>query len=230
MKINLKKPVLWTLAGILLVAAVHWVVAQIQVRKDILWSQSDEYVMACRGTYNNALEELQEMAADLRQPWAVVMDVDDTCLSSSKYRNFKKRWRTLFYRPRWSDWCRKGEDPAVPGAAEFTRKVRGLGGKVVLITERDEDLRDATEKNLAEEGFVFDALLMDGPGRSKPLWREKVEEGSAVPGLVPLTIVLLVGDKKRDFFPEIEAEKYRDQWGRRFFLIPNPMTGDWLKF
>ena len=223
MKTNLKKTVLWTLAGIFLVAAVHWVAAQIQVRKDILWSQSDEYVMACRGTYNNALEELQETTADLRVPWAVVMDVDDTLISSAEYRIALKRRRTIFYRPRWRNWCRKGDDPAVPGGADFARKARELGGKVVLITNRQEELRVPTEKNLKLRNIEYDALLMSGPGTSKTMWREKVEAGTAVPGLGPLKIVMLIGDQETDFPHGSAAEKFAGKWGREYFIIPNPM-------
>ncbi len=231
MKFKFKKTIIVTAAAVLLIALSHWIIAQFQVRRDILWvDRGDEYRYTCLTIYNSAFERLRRTAAGLEEPWAVVMDVDDTCLSSSEYRKFKKRWRTLFYRPRWSNWCRKGDDPAVPGAAEFTRKVRKEGGKIILITERNEDLREATERNLIGEGFIFDALLMDGPGQSKPLWRKKVEEGSAATNLGPLEIVILIGDKKRDFFPEIDGRKYEELWGEKFFLIPNPMTGDWLKF
>jgi len=231
MKFKPKKLITGFLVTVLLIAVFHWITSQIQVRRDIIWtSRSDEYRFTCLGLYNAAFNRLREAVTGFKEPWAVVMDVDDTCLSSSKYRNFKKRWRTLFYRPRWSDWCRKGEDPAVPGAADFTQRIRELGGKVVLITGRSEDLRGPTEKNLRKEGFIYDALLMSGPGRSKSAWRTKVETGQAVRELKPVKIVMLIGDQRSDFPSEATALTRSDEWGKKFFLIPNPMNGDWMPY
>ncbi|MDP8234756.1 MAG: HAD family acid phosphatase [Candidatus Erginobacter occultus] len=224
MKTNLKKTVLWIVAGIFLVAAVHWAAAQFQYRRDIIWTtRTDEYRLVCRGIYNSALEELEEITADLRRPWAVVLDVDDTLLSSAEYRIALKRRRTIFYRPRWRDWCRRGDDPAVPGGAGFTRKARELGGKVVLITNRQEELRAPTEKNLQLRNIEYDALLMSGPDTSKTIWREKVEKGTAVPDLGPLKIVMLIGDKVTDFPHGSDAKQFARKWGQKYFIIPNPM-------
>jgi 5'-nucleotidase (lipoprotein e(P4) family) len=231
MKFNLKKVFFGLLFGVALTMFLHWLCAQFQVRRDILWTgRSDEYRCTCLGIYNAALEQLRKNVFGLDRPWAVAMDVDDTCLSSAEYRKYKKLWRTLFYRPRWSNWCRKGEDRAVPGAAEFTRKVRDLGGKIVLITNRPEELREPTERNLKKEGIEYDALLMGGPGRSKEIWREKIESGKAVPEFQALKIVMLIGDSRTDFPSDFSDRKCDGEWGRKYFVIPNPMNGVWMKF
>ncbi|MDP8237351.1 MAG: HAD family acid phosphatase, partial [Candidatus Erginobacter occultus] len=215
---------------VLAIIVFHWVSSQIQIRRDILYtSRSDEYRYACVGIYNAALDRLQKNVSGIEEPWAVVMDVDDTCLSSAEYRKFKKRWRTLLYRPRWSDWCREGNDPAVPGAVDFTEKVRKLGGKIVLITGRSEELREPTLKNLHKEGFVFDTLLMSKPEISKELWRRKIEKGEAVQDLGALKIVMLIGDSLTDFASDPTDPKHAEKWGRMYFVVPNPMNGSWMR-
>ena len=231
MKLNLKTSGIGVLLAILLIVLVHWLSAQFQVRRDILWtSRSDEYRYTCLGIYNSALDQLRKTVSEIYEPWVVVMDVDDTCLSSAEYRKYKQRWRTLFYRPRWGNWCRRADDPSVPGAAEFTRKVRDMGGKIIFITGRSEELREPTAKNLKNEGFDYDALLMSGPETSKELWRKKVESGQAVPDMQALKIVMLIGDSRTDFVSDPDNQKYAEEWGNKFFVIPNPMNGSWMRF
>ncbi len=230
MKFNPRKTILVVVGVILAVVLLQWIFAQFQIRRDVLWiGRSAEYRYATIQTYNEALEELQGKTSLLEGPWAVVMDVDDTCLSSIRYRLHLKRWRTLFYRPRWSNWIMRGTDPAVPGAAEFTHRVREMGGKIILITGRSEEAREPTERNLRREGIAYDALLMRGEGTSKDLWRRRVTEGEAVPGQGPLEIVMIIGDQMSDFEAEAGRTGEEEHWGDRYFLISNPMTGKWVR-
>jgi 5'-nucleotidase (lipoprotein e(P4) family) len=213
-------------AALVVIIALDWLVRRFQARPDISWVENSvEYTYLCLQTYRSAHDQLRTRISGRTEPWAVIMDVDDTCLSSVGYWKAKQNRRFFLFRPTWRAWCEKGESPAVPGAAEFTRRVRELGGKIILVTARREATRSATEKNLRDEGIVYDALLMQGGGTSKEQWRQGVARGEAVAGLGPLEVVMLLGDDTGCFFPGADYREQASRFGREYFILPNPMGG-----
>jgi len=212
----------------LFAAVMLWIGGSMAPVPDLAWVRfSGEYPRLCRQIYRAAAERLPEAVRDRAGPWAVVMDIDETCLSTAEYRARKRHSLPLWPVPSFSNWCARGGATAVPGAAEFTRTVRSLGGKVILISDRAESLRVPTEGNLKREGIEYDGLLLKSGGETKSERRRKAEEGSALPGLGPLTIVMIVGDRMEDF-PSGPGEE-SGEWGSRWILLPNPMYGSWLK-
>jgi hypothetical protein len=126
------------------------------------------------------------------------------------------------------------EAPALPGAVPFLQRVHQLGGRIALVTNRDESMRADTEANLRQQGVPFDVVLLrpdGGPSAKAPRW-EAVQRGTAAPDLPPLEIVLWVGDNIRDF-PGLD-QSLRDAapealaaFGDRYVLVPNPLYGSW---
>src|SRR5687767_15227807 len=80
------------------------------------------------------------------------------------------------------------EATALPGAAAFVGRVRGLGGRVVIVTNRTEAECEPTRENLRAVGIVFDAVLCK-PDRSE-------EHTSELQSLAYLVCRLLLEKKK----------------------------------
>jgi 5'-nucleotidase (lipoprotein e(P4) family) len=212
-----------TAASVTLPGAIHW------------FRSSAEYRAATTQTYRLAAQRLEGVARDL-QPgtWAVSLDADETILDNSQYQKELAEKGARFERAAWNAWVRREAAPAIPGAAGFLETVRELGGKIAIVTNRDEEVCDATRSNLRKVGLIYDAVLCQPQGASsekEPRW-ERVTKGSASPDLPPLQLVLWLGDNIQDF-PDLDQslrtkpdEAFAD-FGVRYFVIPNPMYGSW---
>jgi acid phosphatase len=194
-----------------------------------------------------------ELAA---RPPAVVMDIDETVLDNSAPQAEMLRDGTCFaeFESVWDAWVAKRSAAAVPGAAEFVRAARALKDpqgrsvRVFFITNRECGRRvgsesacpqqDDTAANLQSLGLdsptLADDLMLKGEGRD---WvSEKLSRRVEVAR--QYRIVLNIGDDLADFLPEVrrQSPQVREQarcaadawWGRRWFVIPNPMYGSWL--
>jgi acid phosphatase len=189
-------------------------------------------------------------------PPAVVMDIDETVLDNSEPQAEMILNGTCFddFPATWDAWLAKRSAPAVAGAAEFIRAARSMKDpdgrpvRVFFITNRECVRRagvesacpqqDDTAANLAALGLgsptLADDLMLKG---ERPEWEsEKLARREAVAS--SHRIVLNVGDDLADFLPGVRratlAERdaarctREDWWGRRWFLLPNPMYGSWL--
>lgn len=201
---------------------------------EIRWVRdSAEYVAALVQTYRLAGERLEERVADKPDgSWAVVLDADETVISNLTYSVERaaigKRWSE----DSWREWALSRRATAVPGAIEFIDTVHRLGGRVAIVTNRSENVCEATRENLEALGARFDHLRCKRPGeqRKEARWDE-VRTGDGT-GLGPLEIVMWVGDNIRDF-PELDQSSKDDgdgafaDFGVRYFMLPNPLYGSW---
>jgi 5'-nucleotidase (lipoprotein e(P4) family) len=183
-------------------------------------------------TYRWAGERLAALARGAQGPWAVILDADETLLDNSEYQLREARAGLGFDNARWNAWVRERAARALPGAVEFTRGVRALGGRVVVVTNRDAVVCDDTRTNLVAVGVEADAVLCRGETGDKNPRFQAVEAGSAAPGLPPLRVLMWVGDNVQDFpglSQELRAapESALERFGRAFVILPNPMYGSW---
>jgi len=189
-------------------------------------------------------------------PPAIVMDIDETVLDNSAPQAQMLLDETCFgeFASVWDAWVARRSAPAVPGAVEFIRAARALKDpqgrpvRIFFITNRECSRRDGNESacpqqddtaaNLRTLGLdsptLPDDLMIKG---ERPEWvSEKLSRRLEVAR--QYRIVLNVGDDLSDFLPEVRRQtvSVRDQarcahdseWGRRWFMIPNPMYGSWL--
>jgi 5'-nucleotidase (lipoprotein e(P4) family) len=166
-------------------------------------------------------------------PWAVILDADETVLDNSSYQ-LRRAHQGLGYTPEsWNEWVREEAAGALPGAVEFVRRVRALGGHIAIVTNRDEVVCDATRRNLAVVGVEADVVLCRQPGPSEKESRFRaVQEGTTPVGLPPLRVVAWVGDNIHDFPGGSQSLRQAEstaatEFGARFFVLPNPMYGSW---
>lgn len=195
---------------------------------------SAEYRAIALQTYRFATERLRLLAAGRdRGSWAVILDADETILDNSEYQKRLAATGATFDNETWNAWVREEAAGAVPGAVEFIRTAHELGGRIAIVTNRDEAVCDPTRSNLRELDVAFDVVLCRPPssGDKNPRFAA-VANGTAAPGLPPLTVLLWVGDNIQDF-PALTQEIRRegpaafDAFGRSYIVLPNPMYGSW---
>lgn len=135
---------------------------KIKLSNGALWvNTSDEYKLCAYQAYENATVSLEQIV-EYKKPddWCVVMDIDDTILSTVKHIISLEAKGEKYSDEEWMEWYKKNESLPVPGAVEFTQTVKKLGGKVILITNTQPQLRELTLKNLKDFGFNYDICLM----------------------------------------------------------------------
>lgn len=199
---------------------------------DIHWVRNAvEYRALALQVYRAASGYVEREAVALpRGSWAVILDADETVLDNSEHQRRLAVRGTRFNDSTWYAWAREQAAPAVPGAAEFTQLVRRLGGRVAIVTNRDEAICPPTVANLAKAGVAADVVLCRTPGQSdkNPRFRA-VAEGTTAAGLPPLRVIAWIGDNIRDF-PGLDQDARGDAlapFGTHYFMLPNPMYGSW---
>jgi 5'-nucleotidase (lipoprotein e(P4) family) len=195
--------------------------------------RSAEYRALARQTYAFAALRLAELARGRPAgTWAVILDADETVLDNSEYERRRAIVDSGYTDASWAAWVREQAAGAVPGAAGFTTTVQHLGGRVAIVTNRADSLCADTRSNLARAGIATDLVLCMLPGGSDKNPRfERVQQGTAAPGLPALTVIEWIGDNILDF-PHLTQAVRADstalaEFGRRFFLLPNPLYGSW---
>lgn len=220
----------------------------------VLWVQTAaEYRALCEQTFAAATAALKLALADrswsaaLEQtgasaearPPAVICDVDETLLDNSAYnaRLLAHGKGEGFSLDTWNAWVEERRALPVPGAKAFLKACRELGVTVFYVTNRGSEVEAATRDNLRSVGFPleeFDTLLtrndIDEAGSEKSPRRTHVANTHR--------ILLLLGDDLGDFVPNSRkasrkeraelTEQHRDQFGTRWFMLPNPIYGSWL--
>ena len=186
-------------------------------------------------TYRLAAAALERRSAGLAAgTWAVILDADETVIDNSPYQQELGRRRATFDAATWNEWVMRGAAAALPGAAEFTRRVRERGGRVVIVTNREESQCEATRANLQRVGIATDLVLCrtDPSNSFKDARFEAVANGTPPSSLPPLRVVMWVGDNIQDF-PRLRQDLRAQgdgafaEFGDRFIVLPNPMYGSW---
>lgn len=168
--------------------------------------------------------------------WAVILDADETVLDNSLYEQQRAQAHEAYSDRSWNAWVERQAATALPGAAAFTHRVQQLGGRVVIVSNRDAAVCDATRANLRTAGIAFDEVLCKtrgGTGDKNPRF-DAVAQGTPPSVLPALDVVMWVGDNIQDFphatqalrsAPEDDAMLAR--FGASWFVLPDPMYGSW---
>jgi 5'-nucleotidase (lipoprotein e(P4) family) len=209
-------------------------VASDSLPNDVKWVRgSAEYRALTREVYAMAGDRLPELVRSLpAERWAVILDADETVLDNSEYQRRLAVAHAPFDAKSWTAWVNERAASGVPGAVEFTRRVHSLGGRVAIVTNRSMAECEATRDNLRGIGIAADIVLCQPPDEADKNPRfQRVQEGSAAPGLPALTVVEWLGDNIQDF-PSLTQAVRADtaalgQFGKRYFVLPNPMYGSW---
>lgn len=169
---------------------------------------------------------------------AVVLDVDETVLDNSPYEARLIRDHKSYNDATWADWVKEEKARALPGAVDFTQFAARHGVRVFYLSNRPQELDQATLDNLRQLGFPVqgDAFLGLGTfvkgceliGSQKTCRRQLIARHYRV--------LMQFGDQVGDFLTVLnntpegrrEAVKpYLGWFGERWFVLPNPMYGSW---
>jgi 5'-nucleotidase (lipoprotein e(P4) family) len=184
-------------------------------------------------TYRWAGERLAASASGRTSgSWGVILDADETILDNSTYQKERLPFGGAYTSATWNAWVAREQATAVPGAADFLALVRRLGGRVAIVTNRDDAVCPETRRNIARLGMVVDVVLCRETTSDKNPRFERVRKGDAAPGLPPVDVLMWVGDNIQDF-PSLSQDvrfggpaSYAE-FGSRFVVLPNPMYGSW---
>ena len=205
-----------------------------QLPNDVRWFHTAaEYRALTRQAYQVATDRLPELSRGLApQSWAVIMDVDETVLDNSEYQRRRALLDSGYTDATWAAWVNEAAAVAVPGAPEFTRAVHAAGGRVAIVTNRADSLCAVTRANLQTAGIETDLVLCQAPGQADKNPRfQRVQNGTAVAGVPPLNVVAWFGDNILDFPGMTQAARNDPAalaaFGRKYFVLPNPMYGSW---
>jgi acid phosphatase len=197
-------------------------------------------------TWTAALEQSGDYG-DL--PPAVIFDIDETVLDSSEFQG----WRTLhsgaFKKGEWDRWGRLNRARRIAGAVDFIRHLQDEGIAVFFITNRAcQGRRDSAAacpqeaetienlKSLGVSGVAEDHLMLKNEAKE---WNsDKTYRRAVVAG--QYRVLMVFGDDLNDFIPGVTsgitpaerremAGSYRDWWGRKWYVLPNPVYGSWRR-
>ncbi|HOY31448.1 MAG TPA: 5'-nucleotidase, lipoprotein e(P4) family [Bacteroidales bacterium] len=162
---------------------------------------------------------------------AIVVDIDETMLDNSPYEA-ECVMGGITYPVKWDEWVNKGTADALPGAVDLLNFFAGKGAEVFYVSNRTEDQREGTLKNLKEKGFPYadnQHLKLKTKTSTKEIYRQQIAEN--------FHISLLIGDNLSDFVSGFEkqpsgirdykVDSLRNEFGKRFVILPNAMYGDW---
>lgn len=205
----------------------------------VAWKQSAaEYAALCHQAYNVArmrLEIVLDAARD--RPLAVIADMDDTILHAGSYWGHLVAANLDFFDDAiWDEWVSKNLVTAVPGSLDFLRFCSASEVEVFYVTSRDqgEQSFDLALGHLRQLDFPYaDATHLT-------VLRETSDKSAARERIAAThTVALLIGDNlndyKRDYYvADVDQrmalmERDRDDFGRRFIVLPNPTDGHWVR-
>jgi 5'-nucleotidase (lipoprotein e(P4) family) len=200
--------------------------------REIRWVRdSAEYEAAVRQTYLMAEDHVERAAVGrVKGSWGVVLDADETTISNLAYQI--ERAGKPYEETSWQAWVKRREATALPGAAAFLARVRALGGKIAIVTNRRESVCADTKAVFDARGLAYDLMLCQTDTGDKNPRFAAVQSGLLPSMLPPLTVVAFLGDNIQDFPALSQAIKGGgdaafNEFGSRYFVIPNPMYGSW---
>ena len=192
-----------------------------------------EYKALCYQAFNIAHERIEGFNRQRSpKPKAIMTDIDETILNNSPYQAHQLLEGKDYDPVSWKDWTSKGEADTLPGALHFLQFSSAAGIEIFYVTNREENEREGTLKNLKKFNFPNadnQHLLLKGNTSSKEPRKSSIAETH--------TIVLLMGDNMNDFSFLFEkkssderdkvADSFAADFGNRFIVLPNPVYGDW---
>ena len=170
--------------------------------------------------------------AERKRTRAIVVDIDETVLDNSPHQAELIKNRMPFTPAVWTAWVNRRVAKPIPGAVEFLKYANSKGVRVFYVSNRNEAEKQGTIDNLKAAGFPDvseETVLVRTTESGKEPRRQSIQTKHR--------IVLLMGDNLNDLSNVyerksvgdrfIEVDKTREEFGRRFIVLPNAMYGDW---
>ncbi len=169
-------------------------------------------------------------------PPAIILDIDETVLDNSEHQVRSIKNGTS-YPIGWKEWVSEESASALPGVKDYLSYADAKGIKIFYVTNRTHDLEEYTRNNIKALGLPFDSdvdvLLMKN---EKGWTSDKTSRRNLIKK--DFRVIQIFGDQLDDFIPLEETatsvksrkdliDKYANMWGEKWFMIINPMYGEW---
>jgi predicted secreted acid phosphatase len=186
----------------------------------------DEYINS--GRYERDLADvvaqakawLERRAPAVSKP-AIVLDIDETSLSNWPAYRINGWGRVVSGECDLQSgpcglraWQAMAQSKAIAPTLDLARRAKAMGVAVFFISGRPPNLRDATERNLRDQGYAWDGVILLPEGAQfasaanfKAPERKKLTEQG-------YTIVLTMGDQQSDL---------AGGFAEKTFKLPNPV-------
>lgn len=217
---------------------------------------SGEYRACCLTIYRCAGDRLAAIMADLPKDGktpAVVLDLDETVFDNSSFQTFLYRNNLEYTDELWSVYERDHprDVTLIPGAKEFIEKARSLGVTPVYLSNRMQVNQAGTLETLEHLGITITDPAKELFLKVSPKESNKTARRAQIAELY--NVVMYLGDNLRDFSEaefaakkpsegaaadwyaaetrrrKDEADKAAAHWGNDWFVLPNPVYGEWDK-
>ena len=201
----------------------------------VLWQQTAaEYRALCYQAFNIAGMRLDEIPKKKirKQKLAIITDLDETILDNSYSEAQLIKDEKEHSDQKWKEWTSRSVATGVPGAVEFLQMARQKGISVFYISNRDTGDVASTLINLKKlqlpDADMAHMLFLSNTS-SKESRRQIV--------MSQYNVVMLLGDNLNDFMQVFEAkksgdrfvetDKLKEEWGKKFIVLPNATYGEW---
>lgn len=221
----------------------------------VLWVQaSAEYGAVTTSLYRAAADHLGAALAEKNWdalvpgergnaatglPPAVILDVDETVLDNSPYQARLVREGKEYDEVTWDRWVAEKKAQPVPGVVDFAKAASARGVTLLYLSNRAEHLQAATLENLRAVGLpVKDDTVFLGLGTVVEGCEQNGSEKNCRRRLAgrDYRVLMQFGDQLGDFAEIVAntpqgraalAAEYRDWFGERWWMLPNPTYGSW---
>lgn len=199
-----------------------------------LWQQNaGEFRALCYQAFNVAKMEVdKQMQRSHEKPLAIITDIDETFLDNSPYAVTQAQVGNEFDYDTWLDWTSLGQADPFPGSIEFFNYAASKGVTIFYITNRNENDKPGTVKNLVNLGYPFaddEHIVVMKETSNKEKRRQAV--------LKNYEVIMYMGDNLTDFaevFYKANQETRNratddlsKEFGTKFIVLPNANYGDW---
>jgi len=171
------------------------------------------------------------------KPLAVILDIDETVLDNSAYQARLLKYHQLHNDDRFQVFRNEAVSRAIEGAVDFCLFARQQGVEVFYVTNQKASMESVVRENLTKLGFplnpALDTVLVQG---ERDDWATSDKSSRRKFIADKYRVALLFGDDLNDFVPTggktLEERsallaRYRDNFGTKWFMIPNPTYGTW---
>lgn len=199
-----------------------------------LWQQNAaEFRALCYQAFNIATEVVNQKVGGVQsRPLAIITDVDETFLDNSPYAVTQAKRGNEFDLDTWLEWTSKGAAMAFPGSLRFYNYAASKGVTVFYVTNRNENDKAGTIKNLKDLGFPFadtEHVIVMKETSNKEMRRKAILE--------KYDVIMYLGDNLTDFselfYKKSQSERNHqtdelsEAFGTLFIVLPNSGYGDW---
>lgn len=216
----------------------------------VLWMQtSAEYYALTQSVYTQATHMLDKGLADKHWtaaqeqsgnyshlPPAIILDIDETVLDNLPFQAQLIKDNAPFTQAAWENWTKLAAAEPLPGAKAFLDYANAQGITIFYVTNREASQEEDTRTNLLRQHLPLrddiDVVLT----RNENRWSSSDKGARRHYVSQDFRIIALVGDDFGDFVSGAKgtaetrvelAKNSTDAWGKKWFLIPNPVYGSW---